>query len=158
MMKKNVLLALEGAVEEAPVIRQAVEMARRLDAGLTVLHVNSPRAGRISLRMEPEPLVTESDIRNLFRILGFEKEADAIDVRVETSPTVSREIVEASRDATLLIVGRSQRNRIAAALTESIDKHLPDRVACPLMYVPKARVELRTFAEEERSDVRLSVN
>ncbi len=160
MMKKNVLLALEGAVEEAPVIRQAVELARALRTGLTVLHVNSPRAGRVSLRMEPEPLVTEDDIRNLFRILGFGEEADAIEVKVVTSPTVSRAIVEASREAALVVVGRTRRNRIAAALTETVDKNLPDRVAAPLLYVPKAAVGLRTFTKEreEEAAMNLSVN
>ncbi len=137
-MKKNLLLPLEGTMAEAPVIRQAIDLARYLNTGLTVLHVNSPRAGRISMMMDTQPLVTEADIRNLFRRLGFGCEADAIRVEIVTSPAISRAITQASKDALLLVLGRSQRNRLAAAFTETIDKNLPDKVACPVMYVPKA--------------------
>lgn len=146
MNTKNILLALEGTASETPVIRQAMDMARFLNTGLTVLHVNSPLAGRISMRMEPEPLLTEQDIRDLFRSLGYEDEADRLDVRIVTSPAVSREIVRAASDALLVIVGRSRRNRLAAALTETIDKHLADRLPCPVMYVPKATTGTRVPA------------
>ncbi|GIV58622.1 MAG: hypothetical protein KatS3mg042_1535 [Rhodothermaceae bacterium] len=149
MNTKNILLALEGTASETPVIRQAMDMARFLNTGLTVLHVNSPLAGRISMRMEPEPLLTEQDIRDLFRSLGYEDEADRLDVRIVTSPAVSREIVRAAADALLVIVGRSRRNRLAAALTETIDKHLPDRLPCPVMYVQKAGAGTRLPLHEQ---------
>lgn len=141
MMKKNILLPLEGTRAEAPVIRQAIDMARYLNTGLTVLHVNSPRAGRISMMMDREPLVTEADIRNLFRELGYGCEAEAIEVKLVTSSTVSKHIARASEEAMMVILGRSRRSRLASALTETIDKNMPDRVACPVMYVAKAAAE-----------------
>jgi len=144
---KKILLPLAGQDSEGRLICRAVDMAHYFDAQLKVLHVNSPRAGRLSMMMDSQPLITERDIRDRFRMLGFEKEAYEIDVTVVTSPTISKEIERESANADLLMLGRSRKSRLAATFTESLDRTLPDRVACPVMYVQDDEAGDRWLAE-----------
>jgi|GEM_PF-128987 len=132
---KNILLPLAGKADEGRLIHQAVDMAHYLRARLTVLHVNSPKAGKLSMMMDSQPLITERAIRDRFRMLGFEEAADEIAVQVVTSAAISKEIIRAAAEADLVMVGRSRKNRLTATLVESLDRTLPDKIACPVMYV-----------------------
>ncbi len=140
MAYKKVLVALAGQPDEESVIREAVRLSMVMGAQLRAVHVNNPVAGHTPMMMEAEPLVTEEDLREQFRRLGYADQADRIEVDVRTSGSLAKEIADASANADLLIIGHRQKHRFLSALTDAVDKHLSDRVSCPVLIVPRSRI------------------
>jgi len=137
MPYSKLLLALAGKKEENSVIKEAVRLATELNAELSVVHVNDPSAGKISMMMDPEPLVTEENIRNQFRALNFESQADTIDIHIMTSSTVVKAVASSAASADLLILGHHKKHRISASFYDSVDERLADLVCsrCPILLV-----------------------
>jgi nucleotide-binding universal stress UspA family protein len=136
MVYKKILIALEGREEEAAVIHQATQLADAFGAKLSAIHVNDPAAGKAHMLMNSLPLATEADIRAHFRKLGYEKTADAIDVNLIESSNYAGAIADAAQGFDLLVVGHRSKNRLVAALMDSIDERVADLVACPMLVVP----------------------
>jgi nucleotide-binding universal stress UspA family protein len=139
MLYKNVLVALACKDTEVRVIGEAVRIASEMHADLTVLHVNDPRAGKPHMMMDALPLITEVDIRNLFREAGFVKEADQVDIEITTGESYPNEIARATQDADLLILGHCHRNRFLTAFVDSVDEQVTNLVSCPVMVVPRGQ-------------------
>ncbi len=137
MPYQSIVVALAGEADEHSVVHEAVRLASAMDARLTVLHVNSPAAGKLPMMMEAEKLVAESDIQKIFVDLGYLDEASRIKVEVRESASLAKEIASATEQADLLVIGHRQKNRFLAALADAADKHLCDLVACPVLIVPR---------------------
>lgn len=137
MPYSKILLALAGKKQENPVIQEAVRLASELQAELSVLHVRDPSAGKISMMMEAEPLITENNIREQFRSLGFDSVANEITVHILTSSAVVKTLASAIADADLLVLGHHRKHRFTAALYDSIDERVADLVCgnCPILLV-----------------------
>ena len=138
MAYEKIVVALAGETDESSVIHEAVRLANAVNAELTVLHVNDPAAGKVTMMMEAERLVTESDIQKMFVDLGYLDTASDMTVDVREASTLPKEIAAATEGADLLIIGHRQKNRFLAALTDAADKHLADRVTCPVLIVPRS--------------------
>lgn len=136
MPYKRILISLDCKKEENNVIHEAVRVARSLDAGLTVIHVNDPGAGKIHMMLDSLPVIGEKDLRNQFRQLGYETVADEIEVIVIASEDYAGEIAKASAGFDLLITGHHAKNRLLAALIDSTDERVSDLVSCPMLIVP----------------------
>ena len=142
MAYDKIVVALAGESDESSVIQEAVRLATNLDADLTVLHVNDPAAGKVTMMMEAQRLVTESDIHKLFVDLGYLETASQMTVDVREGTVLPKEIAVATEGADLLVIGHRQKNRFLAALTDAADKHLADRVGCPILIVPRSTVDV----------------
>ncbi len=142
MAYDKIVVALAGEADESSVIHEAVRLATILKAELTVLHVNDPAAGKVTMMMEAQRLVTESDIQKMFVDLGFLETASRMTVDVREGAVLSKEIAQATEGADLLVIGHRQKNRFLAALTDAADKHLTDRVGCPVLIVPRSAADV----------------
>jgi nucleotide-binding universal stress UspA family protein len=137
MPYKNILIALAGEDEENNVIHEAVRLATALDAELSAFHVNDPAAGKAHLMMDTLPTVTENDIRQRFRKLGYDKHADAMKVAIVESNDYPEEIAKATDDADLLVIGHKNKNRFLAALIDSVDERVSDMVSAPILVISR---------------------
>ena len=133
----NVLVALAGMADEENVIHETVRLVRALNAQLTVLHVNNPKAGKVSMMMETERLVKEEDLTNQFRTLGYNTTADNLKFNIVTGTSLPKAIANATEGMDLLVIGHRRKNRFLAAFADSADKHLSDLVNCPILIVPR---------------------
>ena len=133
----NILVALAGMADEENVIHETVRLVRALNAQLTVLHVNAPKAGKVSMMMEAQRLVEEEDLRNQFRALGYNTTADNLKFNIVTGTSLPKVIAGATESMDLLVIGHRRKNRFLAAFADSADKHLSDLVNCPVLIVPR---------------------
>ncbi len=133
----NVLVALAGMEDEENVIHETVRLVRALDAQLTVLHINDPKAGKVSMMMESHRLVKEEDLRTQFRNLGYNTTADNLRFNIITGTSLPKVIAKATEGVDLLVIGHRRKNRFLAAFADSADKHLADLVNCPVLIVPR---------------------
>lgn len=136
MPYKKILIALDCTDEENNVIREAIGLASTFKAELMAVHVNDPSAGKTHMMMGSLALNTENDLRDQFRKLGFEKEADEIKVTIVESPDYAMEIAKVAKDADLLVIGHHPKNRFLAAIMDSTDERVSDLVSCPMLVVP----------------------
>ncbi len=133
----NILVALAGMDDEENVIHETVRLVRALDAQLTVLHVNDPKAGKVSMMMETQRLVEEEDLRDQFRRLGYNVTADNLKFNIVTGVSLPKIIAKATEGMDLLVIGHRRKNRFLAAFADSADKHLADLITCPVLIVPR---------------------
>ena len=133
----NILVALAGMDDEENVIHETVRLVRALESQLTVLHVNDPKAGKVSMMMETQRLVEEEDMRSRFRDLGYNVTADNLKFNIVTGVSLPKVIAEATKGMDLLVIGHRRKNRFLAAFADSADKRLADLVACPVLIVPR---------------------
>ncbi|MEJ2055138.1 MAG: universal stress protein [Calditrichaceae bacterium] len=138
MNYKNILLALEGEKDESKVIRQAAELSKKLSASLFVLHVNDPEAGKPSMMMDAPKAVHEDDLRKQIKEAGYPDIADKVDIHIVEGEHYPDKIAEATRDADMLVLGHSHKNRFLAALIDSVDERVTDIADCPVLIVPKS--------------------
>ncbi|MFQ5674913.1 MAG: universal stress protein [bacterium] len=137
MPYKKILIALECTDEEETVIHEAIRLVRAFNAELSVLHVNDPAAGKAHLMMGGLPLVREEDLREQFRKAGYDKEASELKVAIVESESYANEIAKATENIDLLIMGHTPKNLFLAALVDSVDERVADRISCPVLVVPK---------------------
>jgi len=133
----SILVALAGMDDEENVIHETVRLAKALGAEVTVLHVNDPKAGKVSMMMETERMVTEEALRDQFRKLGYDATASMLKFNIVTGSSLPRAIAEATHNVDLLVIGHRRKNRFLAAFADSADKHLADLVSCPVLIVPR---------------------
>ncbi len=133
----SILVALACMDDEENVIHETVRMAKALNAELTVLHVNDPKAGQVSMMMETERMVTEEALRDQFRKLGYDTTASMLMFNIVTGSSLPRAIAGATQNVDLLVIGHRRKNRFLAAFADSADKHLADLVNCPVLIVPR---------------------
>ena len=138
MAYEKIVVALAGERDERSVVHEAVRLAGAVNAHLTVLHVNDPAAGKTTMMMEAEPLVTESDIQKMFVDLGYLDQASKMKVDVRIGASLPKEIASATEGSDLLDIGHRRKNRFLAALADAADKHLADMVSCPVLIVPRS--------------------
>lgn len=128
----RLVVALDGVSAAESVLRFAFEEATLRGARVTALHA-------LGLEVAPRDWDHEAELSTatLGEILaGFR--ADYPDVTVDTvvAPGDAEDlIVQASRDATLMVVGLPHRSRLGA-WTRSVARSVLKRTRCPLAVVP----------------------
>ncbi len=138
MSYKDLVVALAGKEEEQQLIRTAIELAKELQAKLSVLHVNHPGVGKPHMLMDAPKGVEEEELRELIRAAGHPEEADRLEIRIVKGDPYYKEIAEATGPADLMIVGHSQRNAFVNALMNSVDEKVANVARCPVLVVPKS--------------------
>lgn len=137
MSYKNIVLALCGRGDEGKVIKEAFNLKDQLNADLSIVHVNDPHAGEMSMMMDSPKIITEDDIKERLVVNGFEKEADSILIRIVEGENVAKAIEEAASGANMLILGHRKRSAFKDQFFDSVDEGIVNRVECPVVVVPK---------------------
>ncbi len=137
MSYKNIVLALCGRGDEGKVIKEAFNLKDQLNADLSIVHVNDPHAGEMSMMMDSPKIITEDDIKERLVVNGFEKEADSILIRIVEGENVAKVIKEAASGANMLILGHRKRSAFKDQFFDSVDEGIVNRVECPVVVVPK---------------------
>ena len=137
MSYKNIVLALCGRGDEGKVIKEAFNLKDQLNADLSIVHVNDPRAGEMSMMMDSPKIITEDDIKERLVVNGFEKEADSILIRIVEGENIAKAIEEAASGANMLILGHRKRSAFKDQFFDSVDEGIVNRVECPVVVVPK---------------------
>jgi nucleotide-binding universal stress UspA family protein len=138
MSYKKIMVGLCGRGDENKVIQEAVKLAEIHGAELTVLHVNDPHAGEMSMMMDnPEAKHTEEDIRNWFKNAGCEDWCDKINIKIVSGTSIPKTICAHVNDADLLILGHRRMNVFKKNFFDSIDEGVVNNARCPVLIVQK---------------------
>ena len=131
--KIMVALVLRG--DEKPVISQAVFFAEKLNADLTVIHVNQPALS------QPKGMVVErineETIRERITAYGFQKILNKINIIIESGESVSEIINQYARDMDLIILGHRKMNTFKSHIMDSVDEGISNLVTAPVLIVQK---------------------
>lgn len=131
----EIVCAVDFSESSRPALESAADLARRLEAGLTLLHVwKGPRGGgRAAMAPAAEPRDVEADLAR--ELEGWKREAERIAGReVRTAVRTGVPAAEVARFATerkadLVVVGTRGRTGIERAVlgsvAEAIVRHSP---------------------------------
>ena len=136
MPYKNIAVALAGKDDEIPMIDEAVRLAITLKAKLSVIHINEPHAGEISMMVDSPKKYDKEDFVKMFMDVGHEEIAKKIDVLIGKNAVVSKGIAELASDCDLLILGHDRMGKMKALLTDSIDEVIVNVSNCPVLIIP----------------------
>ncbi|MFQ6612974.1 MAG: universal stress protein [Fidelibacterota bacterium] len=138
MSYKKIMVGLCGRGDENKVIQEVVELARVHGAELTVLHVDDPHAGEMSMMMDnPEDKHTEADIRNWFKAAGCEDWCEKIQIKIVTGSSIPKTIGAHIDNADLLVLGHRRMNVFKKNFFDSVDEGIVNNVHCPVLIVQK---------------------
>ncbi len=137
MPYKNIAVALAGKEDEIPMIDEAVRLSLTLKAKLTVLHVNSPHAGEISMMMDSPKKYVKEDFIKMFHDAGHEEMSKVISVNIVKNKSVSKGIAEMVKECDLLIMGHDRMGAMKELMTDSIDEIIVNKVNCPVLVISK---------------------
>ncbi|MGD9299982.1 MAG: universal stress protein [Desulfobacterales bacterium] len=133
---KKILLSLNCRADEKSVVDEATRLSSFFEATLSVVHINDPAAGKAHMLMDTLPRIEEEDIVDLFHKFGYGQETEKIKIVLIDGEAYAKEIARATKDFDLLIMGHHPKSRILAALKDSTDERVADRIHCPIMLVP----------------------
>ncbi len=138
MSYQKIMVGLCGRGDENKVIQEAVKLAEIHGAELTVLHVNDPHAGEMSMMMDnPESKYTEEDIRNWFKNASCDDWCDKINIKIVSGTSIPKTISSNVNDADLLVLGHRRMNVFKKNFFDSIDEGVVNNVHCPVLIVQK---------------------
>ena len=137
MSYKNILLALCGRGDENNVICKAMELKNQLEANKTVVHVNDPRAGEMSMMMDAPKKITVDAIKERISLCGFKEDAENIHIQIIESKSIAQAITQLTRDVDLLILGHRRMSTFKEHFLDSVDEGIVNHAHCPVMVVPK---------------------
>ena len=137
MPYKKIAIALAGKEDEIPMVDEAVRLAITLKAKLSVIHVNAPHAGEISMMMDSPKKYDKEYFIKMFYDAGHEEIAKKIDVIITTNKSVSKGIAELVSDTDLLIIGHDHMGKMKELLSDSIDEIVVNNVKCPVLIISK---------------------
>lgn len=136
MMYNKILVALECKDSEAPLIHEAMRFAVLPDVQFSVIHVNSPSAGKMHMMMDGLPKHDVEDVREFVRKLGYDEIAKNLNIIIRESENFPAEIALATENMDLLIMGHRPKNVVVASIVDSTDERVADKSKCPVLIVP----------------------
>ena len=139
MAYKSIMVSLNCTEKEQNVIHEAVRLARDMHSKVSAIHINDPAAGKSHMMMGGLPLKKECDIRNQFRKLGYQREAEEVNVIITESANYPKEIAKATKDIDLLVMGHQIKRNVVSALAGSVDERVSNMIKCPMLVVPILR-------------------
>jgi nucleotide-binding universal stress UspA family protein len=138
----RIVVGIDGSEHGDAALRFAVEEARRRDAELEVVlawelpaiigapGVWVPIEGAESLMKEPR---TELD-GTIARVLGEKPDVDLVRSTPKNTPAAA--LLEAAKDADLLVVGSRGRGGFKGLLLGSVSQQCAQHAPCPVVIVP----------------------
>ena len=143
-MGKTVVAGYDDSAESAAAVRWAAAEAVRFGAPLEVVHVwgfaGEPHGGAGSSRLGEQVLAAVQAVADAGADLARES-APGVDVSaVVRHGSVGEVLVDLSRDALLVVVGRRGSGRVAGGLLGSVAHAVLHLAHCPVVVVPAAEV------------------
>jgi universal stress protein A len=152
----KILVATDFGEPSAAALRYGVELARRFQAQLHVLHVVDDLAAHpyatLPGAVDPGPLQTQLEEAARTQLAALLSEPDRLAVQAQlttmTSASVALAILNYARDEQidLIIVGTHGRHGLARVLLGSVARHVSSSAECPVLTV---RVRERDFVQPD---------
>ena len=141
-MGKTVVAGYDDSAESAAAVRWAAAEAVRFGAPLEVVHVwgfaGAPHGGAGSSRLGEQVLAAVQAVADAGADLARES-APGVDVSaVVRHGSVAEVLVDLSREALLVVVGRRGSGRVAGGLLGSVAHAVLHLAHCPVVVVPAA--------------------
>ncbi len=133
----RVVVGIDGSPLSAAALAWAVEEARLRGLGLQILHAFPALVSIIGTRAhEYYPEVEKEAEKSFEEALANAPSTDGIDVvRTLKAGNASEALVEASRGASLLVVGSHGRSSFRGMLMGSVSLHCVTQAHCPVVVV-----------------------
>lgn len=131
------MVSLMGDSSEQLLLEQAHSLASSMQARLTVIHVNDPHAGEMSMMMDSPKKITAEILQAQIKEYGFANILDTLEIIIAEGASVPRTIVEHCKDIDLLIVGHRKMSEFKANIMDSVDEGITNLVSCPVLVVQK---------------------
>ncbi len=132
---KKIMVALVARGDEKSVIEQAVILANKFEAQLTVIHVHQPVLSQPKGGSELN--VTEEIIRNRFTKYGFGQIVNDLEIIITKGENIPEKIQEHINDIDMLVVGHKKMGGFIASIMDSVDEGISNLISCPVLVVQK---------------------
>jgi nucleotide-binding universal stress UspA family protein len=132
---KKIMVALVARGDEKSVIEQAVILANKFEAQLTVIHVHQPVLSQP--KGDSELNVTEEIIRNRFTKYGFGQIVNDLAIIITKGENIPEKIQEHINDIDMLVVGHKKMGGFIASIMDSVDEGISNLISCPVLVVQK---------------------
>lgn len=126
-----------GDGSEQPLLEQAHNIAGKMQSRLTVIHVNDPHAGEMSMMMDSPKKITAEMLQEQIKGYGFENILGDLEIIITEGASVPKTINEHCKDVDLLIVGHRKISEFKASIIDSADEAITNLVPCPVLVVQK---------------------
>ena len=133
---KKIMVALVARGDEKSVIEQAVILANKFEAQLTVIHVHQPVLSQPKGGSELN--VTEEIIRNRFTKYGFGQIVNDLAIIITKGENIPEKIQEHINNIDMLVVGHKKMGGFMSWITDPIDEDITDLMSCPVLVVPES--------------------
>ncbi len=138
MSYQSILVALSGDGNEKLVLEEAYKIRQSFNAKLTVIHINRPHAGEMSMMMDSfGHRFTEIDIKNQIEEYGFS--AKEVEIILDQAEYVHRVLSNYSKNYDLIILGHRKMSSFKEKFFDSVDEGIINNVVCPVLVVPKPK-------------------
>ena len=142
-MSANLLCAIDGTVHSARAASLAVSLTKQLQGDLTLLMVNPVLAGRGS----PTYVWTDEQVERVLEQMGRRAQwLGLTNVRRESrrANKVADSIIAYAdqNDIDLIVIGMSDRSRLAKWLGGSVSREVTAKANCPTVIVRRIRDDL----------------
>lgn len=138
--RERIVVGIDGSAAAAAALSWAIDEARLRSAGLQVLHAFPTMMSIVGTRAHEYYPQVEMDAKASFEeALAAAPPIDDLDVQRTLVPgNPSEQLVEASRGATLLVVGSRGRGSFAGMLLGSVSIHCVTQAHCPVVVIREA--------------------
>jgi nucleotide-binding universal stress UspA family protein len=135
--RQAILVGIDGSPPAAAALSWAVDEARLRGVGLNVMHVFPTMLSIVGTRAHEYYPQVEDDAKAIFEhALASAPAMDDLDVERTLVPgNPSERLVDASRRATMLVVGANGRGRFLGMLLGSVSMHCVSQAHCPVVVV-----------------------
>jgi nucleotide-binding universal stress UspA family protein len=140
-MIKRIVLALDGSPEADHALPVAQELAKALNAGVTIVHVRemmlAPVVGGVTRRIDEDTV--ETTVRaDLATLIDAGVDADLRIVASTYAGGPAHEIAQVAQelDAGLIVAGARGLGLVKGLLVGSVAHRLPYVATCPVLTVP----------------------
>ena len=144
---KEILVALDLSEHSGAVLTVAAELARRMGARLTLIHLASPDPDFVGFGVGPATVrdARAHEFHEEHRKLqewASQQRADGIDARalLVQGPTAEGIVAEAKNlDADIIVLGSHSKNRFSELVLGSVSHAVLKRSPLPVLIVPRTK-------------------
>ena len=133
----NIMVFLTGDDKDKKVFSEAVRFSKLLNGNLSVVHVNHPYAGAMSMMMDSPKKITADMISKQISNYGYSEYADNIDIQIfkEHDNKIDDLIAKACENYDLLVIGHQSMSDLESRLRDSLDETITNKVECPVLVI-----------------------
>ena len=126
-----------GDGSEKALLEQALNIAGAMQARLSLIHVNDPHAGEMSMMMDSPKKITAEKIQDQIKDYGYEEILGDLEIIIEEGASIAKTLEQHCKDFDLLIVGHQRMSEFKANIMDSVDEGITNLVSCPVLVVQK---------------------